>query len=192
MTTALVKNPGVTAPEIREHHPAKFEPADWFDYPCMGGCGLLLSEPYVTCGSCQVQESLRSAHEQRKRDEEERLVVTERRCGPFVIRTCGYAIYVEVLGSTAPKPYPYGHLLNSWDAERLAEVLQGRATFVRQLKSPYKPRSMFSFTWKAILDEAQGKSVLGRLVREHVSALDAWENEGGPEAPTLYGIGGAP
>ena len=136
MTTALVKNPGVTAPEIREHHPAKFEPADWFDYPCMGGCGFSLSEPLVTCGSCQVRQTMASAHDQKERDQQERLVVTERRMGPVVVRTCGFAVYVELLTS---ERHPYGQPLYRSTAEWLAETLLDRVKFVDGLESPYKP-----------------------------------------------------
>ena len=186
MTTALVKNPGVTAPEIREHHPAKFEATDWLDYPCLGGCGFWLSEPYVTCGSCQVRQTMKSAHDQRARDEREKLVVTERRIGPFVIRTCGYGIYVETLG-TSGKPYPYGHLLNAWDADVLAEVLRHRAAFVRSLESPYRPKTPMHGTWHEILRHHQGPPLL-EAFSSHLAALEGWEAEGGAclaEPPSL-------
>ena len=163
---------------------ATFGPSDWFDYPCAGGCGLLLSEPHAACGSCQVRQSMRSANDQKERDRRERLLVTERRMGPVVVRTCGFAIYVELL---AGSQNAYGQNLYPSTAEWLAETLLDRVRFVDTLKSPYRPRAPFHGTFHEILRHHPGPPLIEAFTFHH-AALESWEAEGGAyldEPPAL-------
>ena len=84
-----------------------------------------------------MRQTMRSAYDQKLRDEEHRILVTERRLGPLVVRTCGYAIYVECLASTH---HPYGQPLYRSTAEWLAETLLDRDKFIDGLTSPYKTK----------------------------------------------------
>jgi hypothetical protein len=164
--------------------PASFGPDDFFDYPCEGGCGFFLSRPHATCGSCQVRLTMRSAHDEQERSERERLIVTERRMGPVVVRTCGFGIYVETL---APQHHPFGQPLYRSTAEWLAETLLDRVKFVDGLESPYRAKAPFHGTFREILKHHPGPPLIEAFSFHH-AALESWEAEGGTcldEPPAL-------